>query len=68
MEYLGLYNKSMAEVHPGHKLMGPIEEEEEREGGEEEAKKKKKKKNSFSDSEYSAFLLIPLYLANWLKL
>jgi hypothetical protein len=29
MAYLGLYNKPMAEVLPGHKLMGPIEEEEE---------------------------------------
>jgi hypothetical protein len=26
MEYLGLYNKLRAEVHPGHKLMGPIKE------------------------------------------
>jgi hypothetical protein len=28
MEYLGLYNKPKAEVHPGHKLTGPKEEEE----------------------------------------
>jgi hypothetical protein len=28
MEYLGLYNKPKAAVHPGHKLMGPKEEEE----------------------------------------
>jgi hypothetical protein len=31
MEYLGLYNKPKAEVHPGHKLTGPIEEEKEEE-------------------------------------
>jgi len=28
-ECLGLYNKPKAEVHPGHKLIGPKEEEEE---------------------------------------
>jgi hypothetical protein len=28
MEYLGLYNKPKAEVHPGHKLISPKEEEE----------------------------------------
>jgi len=28
-ECLGLYNKPKAEVHPGHKLTGPIEGEEE---------------------------------------
>jgi len=28
LEYLGLYNKPKAEVHPGHKLTGPKEEEE----------------------------------------
>jgi hypothetical protein len=28
MECLGLHNKPKAEVHPGHKLMGPKEEEE----------------------------------------
>jgi len=27
-ECLGLYNKPKAEVHPGHKLMGPKGEEE----------------------------------------
>jgi hypothetical protein len=27
MECLGLHNKPKAEVHPGHKLMGPKEEE-----------------------------------------
>jgi len=26
LEYLGLHNKPKAEVHPGHKLMGPKEE------------------------------------------
>jgi hypothetical protein len=31
MEYLGSHNKPKAEVHPGHKLMGPKEEEEEEE-------------------------------------
>jgi hypothetical protein len=31
MECLGLHNKPKAEVHPGHKLMGPKEEEEEEE-------------------------------------
>jgi hypothetical protein len=37
MEYLGLYNRSKAEVHPGNKLTGPIQEEdEEREEDEEE--------------------------------
>jgi len=30
-ECLGLYNKSRAVVHPGHKLTGPKEEEEEEE-------------------------------------
>ena len=30
-ECFGLYNKPKAEVHPGHKLMGPKEEEEEEE-------------------------------------
>jgi hypothetical protein len=29
MEYLGSHNKPKAEVHPGHKLMGPKEEQEE---------------------------------------
>ena len=29
LEYLGLYNKPKAEVHPGHKLTGTKEEEEE---------------------------------------
>jgi hypothetical protein len=29
MDCLGLHNKPKAEVHPGHKLMGPKEEEEE---------------------------------------
>jgi hypothetical protein len=29
MEYLGLYNKPNAEVHPGHTLTGTLEEEEE---------------------------------------
>jgi hypothetical protein len=29
MEYLGSHNKPKAEVHLGHKLMGPKEEEEE---------------------------------------
>jgi hypothetical protein len=33
MEYLRLYNKPKAEVRPGHKLTGPIEEEEEEEEG-----------------------------------
>jgi hypothetical protein len=33
MEYLGLYNKPKAEVHPWHKLTGTIEEEEEEEEG-----------------------------------
>jgi hypothetical protein len=28
MEWLGLHNKPMAEVHPGHMLTGPKEEEE----------------------------------------
>jgi hypothetical protein len=28
LEYLGLHNKPKAEVHPGHKLMGPKEDEE----------------------------------------
>jgi hypothetical protein len=28
LEYLGLYNKPKAEVHPEHKLTGPKEEEE----------------------------------------
>jgi hypothetical protein len=28
LEYLGLYKKPRAEVHPGHKLTGPKEEEE----------------------------------------
>jgi len=28
LEYLGLHNKSKAEVHLGHKLMGSKEEEE----------------------------------------
>jgi hypothetical protein len=28
MECLGLHNKPKAEVHPGHKLVGPKEEEE----------------------------------------
>jgi hypothetical protein len=28
VEYLGLYNKPKAEMHLGHKLMGPKEEEE----------------------------------------
>ena len=32
-ECLGLYNKSKAVVHPGHKLTGPKEEEEEEGGG-----------------------------------
>jgi hypothetical protein len=27
MEYLGLYNKPTAEMHPGHKLTGPTEED-----------------------------------------
>jgi hypothetical protein len=31
MECFGLHNKPKAEVHPGHKLMGPKEEEEEEE-------------------------------------
>jgi hypothetical protein len=31
LEYLGFNNKHKAEVHPGHKLMGPKEEEEEEE-------------------------------------
>jgi len=31
LEYLGLHNKSKAEVHPGHKLTGPKEEKEEEE-------------------------------------
>jgi hypothetical protein len=31
LEYLGLYNKPKAEVHPGHKLTGPKEEDEEEE-------------------------------------
>jgi len=35
MECLGLYNKPKAEVHPGHKVMGP-KEEGGRGGGEEE--------------------------------
>jgi hypothetical protein len=30
MEYLGLYNKPMPEVLPGHKVTGPIEGEEEK--------------------------------------
>jgi hypothetical protein len=29
LEYLGLHNKPKAEVHLGHKLMGPKEEKEE---------------------------------------
>jgi hypothetical protein len=29
MKCLGLHNKPMAEVHPGHMLTGPKEEEEE---------------------------------------
>jgi hypothetical protein len=29
LEYLGLHNKPKADVHLGHKLMGPKEEEEE---------------------------------------
>jgi hypothetical protein len=33
MEYLGLYNKPKAEVHPGHKLTGPKEEDGEEEAG-----------------------------------
>jgi hypothetical protein len=36
LEYLGLYNKPKAEVHPGHKLTGPKEEEKEEEDEEEE--------------------------------
>jgi hypothetical protein len=32
LEYLGLYNKPKAEVHPGHKLTGRKEEDEEEEG------------------------------------
>jgi len=35
LEYLGLHNKPKAEVHSGHKLMGPKEEEEEEEEEEE---------------------------------
>jgi hypothetical protein len=31
MKCLGLHNKPTAEVHPGHKLMGPKEEEEKEE-------------------------------------
>jgi hypothetical protein len=31
LEYLGLHNKPMAEVHPGHELTGPKEEEKEEE-------------------------------------
>jgi hypothetical protein len=29
LEYLGLHNKSRAEVHPGHEMTDPKEEEEE---------------------------------------
>jgi len=31
LKYIGLHNKPKAEVHPGHKLVGPKEEEKEEE-------------------------------------
>jgi hypothetical protein len=38
LQYLGLHNKSKAEVHLGHKLTGPKEEKEEGGGGGREKK------------------------------
>ena len=44
MKCLGLHNKPMAEVHPGHMLTGPNEEEEEEEEEEEDEEEEEERR------------------------
>jgi hypothetical protein len=62
LEYLELYNKPKAEVHPGHMLTGPKEEEGGGGGEEEERKRRKVRKSTPIEYIYFRNSLIFLYL------